>query len=272
VPTRLARDRLLPGALSGIAAGWVASSLPFYPAGWPLGLAAIGAALGFAAPRAGLVFTLAAAFFPLANISIGLALVFVAVSLGWLVLTWRDPRGALLLTVGPLLAPLGGLALLPVAVQTARGRVLRAAQAGAAVLLAALVAGLRHARLPFDGSAPPLGLGITGSVHPTAVASAFVSQLHMHPVLVAEAVILAAAAAALPSARNRGPWPAVLFGGGLFAATALAAPAANVLPLALVSWLLAAALALESRTAPRASAKAGPKPPTAPSRKPKRRL
>jgi hypothetical protein len=263
---RLARDRLLPGALSGIAAGWVASRLAFYPEGWPLGLAAAGAALGFTAPRAGLAFALVTAFFPLANISLGLALLFAAVATGWLVLTWRDPHSALLLTVGPLLAPLGGLALLPVAVQAARGRMLRAVQAGAAVLLTALVAGLRHARLPFDGSTPPLGLGIAGSVHPTAVASALTAQLQAHPVLIAEAAILAAAAAVLPSLRRRGPWPAALFGAGLFAATALAAPAANILPLALVSWLLAAGLALEGHTA----APAGPQPSS--SRKPKPRL
>src|SRR6185503_15250346 len=46
----LASERLLPGALAGIASGWVAMTLPFYPGGWPLGLAAAGAALGFTWP------------------------------------------------------------------------------------------------------------------------------------------------------------------------------------------------------------------------------
>src|SRR5689334_8293545 len=32
----LAKARLLPGALAGVASGWVAAALPFYPAGWPL--------------------------------------------------------------------------------------------------------------------------------------------------------------------------------------------------------------------------------------------
>jgi hypothetical protein len=103
-------------------------------------------------------------------------------------------------------------------------------------------------------------------VHPTAVASAFVSQLQAHPVLIAEAAILAAAAAALPSVRGRGPWPAALYGAGLFAATALAAPAASVLPLALVAWLVAGGLALEAHTATPAKAKPSS------SRKPKPRL
>jgi hypothetical protein len=243
----LSADRIVPGALTALATGWVASRLAFYPGGWPLGLAAAGAALGFTAPRAGLVFALAVTFFPLANISLGLALLFAAMAVGWLALTWRDPRGALLLTVGPLLAPLAALALIPVAVQLARGRARRATQAAGAVCLAALVAGLHRTPLPFDGSPPPLGLGVTGSDHPTAVAGAFVAQLQAHPVLVAEAVILAAAAAVLPAARQRGPWPAAVFGAALLTATALAAPAAAVLPLVGAAWLTAGALALESK-------------------------
>jgi hypothetical protein len=241
-------DRLLPGALAGIAAGWVAARLPFYPPGWPLGLAAAGAALGFASPRAGLALALLTAFFPLANVSLGLALVYAALAVCWTALTWRDPRGALLFAVGPLLAPLAALALVPVAAQAARGRARRGVQAGTAVLLAALVAGLRHAPLPFDGSAPPLGLGIAGSTHPSAVAGALLHQLTSRPALLGEAVVLAAAAVVLPSVRRRGPWAAALYGGAFLAATALTAPAASILPLVAAAWLTAGALALERRT------------------------
>src|SRR5437899_3606488 len=53
--------RVLPGALTGIASGWVASRLPFYPAGWPIAITGIGAALGFTAPRIGLMFALTVA-------------------------------------------------------------------------------------------------------------------------------------------------------------------------------------------------------------------
>src|SRR5579871_4380466 len=173
--------------------------------GWPLGLAALAGALGFAAPRAAVLFTLAIAFFPLANISVGLATVYAAAAAVWAVLTWRDARGGLLLALGPLLAPLAALALLPLAVQTARGKGRRALQAAAGVVLAAVVAGLRHASLPFDGSAAPLGLGITGSARPTAVATALLAELGRHPELVAEAAVLGAAAAALPFVRGRGP-------------------------------------------------------------------
>jgi hypothetical protein len=53
---------------------------------------------------------------------------------------------------------------------------LAAAQAAAAVLLAALVAGLRRAPLPLDGSTPPLGPA-SGSRTSRRPAAAFWSQL-----------------------------------------------------------------------------------------------
>jgi eukaryotic-like serine/threonine-protein kinase len=115
----VARDRLLPGALAGVASGWVAAALPFYPAGWPFGLAAAAALLGFAAPRAGLLFTLATAFFPLANISFGLAGAYAALAVLWAALNWRDARTGLLLALGPIVAPLAALPLLPLTTRTA---------------------------------------------------------------------------------------------------------------------------------------------------------
>src|SRR5206468_792944 len=79
---RLFAERLLPGGLTGLAAGWVSSTLPFYPQHWPVGLAVAGIAIGAAAPRAGLLFALTVAFFPLANISLGLAAVYAALAAG----------------------------------------------------------------------------------------------------------------------------------------------------------------------------------------------
>jgi eukaryotic-like serine/threonine-protein kinase len=244
----VASQRLAPAALTGLATGWVAATLPFYPAGWPVGIAALGAALGFATPRLGLLYALTVAFFPLANISLGLAIVYAAVAACWFALSWRDARAGLLLAVGPLLAPLAALALLPLAAQFARGRARRAAQAGCALLLAAAIAGLRHSSLPFDGSAPPLGLGITGSSRPGAVAHALWAQLLAHPALVGEALVLGAAAALLSRVRRRGPWPAAIFGAALLAATALLAPAAAILPLIAAAWLTATVLAFEPQT------------------------
>ncbi|HEY0417650.1 MAG TPA: serine/threonine-protein kinase [Gaiellaceae bacterium] len=241
----VAVTRGVPGALAGLSTAWAASRLPFYPAGWPAALAVTAAALGATTPRTALLFTLAVAFFPLANASLGLALLYAAVAALWAAVTWRDARTGLLFALGPLAAPLAALPLLPLAAQAARGRLRRAAHVVAAVLLAAVAAGIRHARLPFDGATPPLGLGVAESRSPTAVASALWSQLSAHPVIALEALALAAAAAVLPAARRRGPWPAALFAAGLLSATALLAPDAPVLPLIAASWLTAAALTLE---------------------------
>src|SRR5205823_3098114 len=162
---------------------------------------------------------------------------------GWAALNWRDARTGLLLAVGPLAAPLAALPLLPLAAQLARGRGRRGVQVAAAVLLAAVVAGVRGVPLPFDRSLAPLGLGIAGSTRPTAVTVVLWHQLAAHPVIAIEALVLGAAAIALPSVRGRGPWGAVLFGGALLAATATIAPGAAVLPLIGAAWVTAAALA-----------------------------
>jgi eukaryotic-like serine/threonine-protein kinase len=240
-------ERVLPATAAGVATGWATSALPFYPPGWSLGLGALTAAATLAGPRLGLVTALATLFFPLANISTGLALLYAVVAVAWIVLTWRDARAGLLLIVGPLLAPIAALGLIPLAAQCARGTPRRVAQAAGAVLLAAIVAGLRHARVPFDLSKPPLGLGIDGSRRPTAVAHALIGQLGAHPTLLAEALILATAAAVLPLLRRRGPWVAAGYGAALLAATALTAPAAAILPLIAAAWISAAALTLDSR-------------------------
>ncbi|HEY3962240.1 MAG TPA: serine/threonine-protein kinase [Gaiellaceae bacterium] len=238
--------RVLPAGLAAASAGWVSATLPFYPTHWSIAIAATAAALGFVAPRAALAFVLGVAFFPLANISVGLAALYAVLAVALFLFSWRDARSGLLLAAGPLLAPLGALGALPLVAQLARGRARRGVQAGVAVLLAALVAGVRHARLPFVHSLPPLGLGIDGSRSATAVGAALIRQLQAQPVLLWEAVVIAIAAVALPYARRRGPWVAAGFGTALLAATALTAPATAVLPLVATAWLTAAVLALET--------------------------
>ena len=243
--SRLAAS-LLPAGTAALFTGWVASTMPFYPAGWPLALAAAAGGLAALAPRAGLAFALAAAFFPLANASLGAAALYAGVAAVLLALAWRDPRAGLLPVVGPLLAAVGALALVPLASQLARGWWRRAACAASSVLLAGLVAGLAHEELPFAAGTPPLELGIEGSERPGAVAYALWTALAAHPVLLVEAAVLAAAAAALPAFRRRGPWGAAAFGALLLAGTALAAPSAPLLPLVAAAWAAAAALALGS--------------------------
>src|SRR4051794_36572926 len=146
------RDRVVPAAACGVGSAWVASVLPFYPEGWPLGLAAAGAALGFAAPRVGLLFALTVALFPLANISLGLALVYAAVAGLCAALAWNDARAGLVALAGPLLAPFG---LVPLAAQLASGAVRRGAQAGAAAAGAPPPAGPPRARPPPRPGAGP---------------------------------------------------------------------------------------------------------------------
>ena len=255
-------QRLPPALFAAVWTGWVAASLPFYPAGWAAGLAAFAGALGAAVPRAGLLFALTATFFPLANISLGLALLFALIAAGWTALTWSDPRGNLVLVAGALLAPIGALAFLPLVAQLARGPVRRGAQAAAAVIVATIVAGLRHQRLPFDDALAPLGLGISGSDRPSAVAAALAAAIGAHPVVLAEAGVLAAAAVALPYLRGRGLWAAAGAGSALLAATALVAPLSAYLPIVAAGWLTAVLLAAPRLRRPVIATEA-PRPTTA---------
>ena len=201
--------RALPAGACALATGWVASTLPFYPAQWPLGLAAVAAALGFAAPRAGLAFALAVAFFPLANISLGLGD------------PLRGARGRLARARLERRPGRAARARRAAARAARRARPRSARGAGRARAPAAracrpappccsppLVAGLRHERLPFDGSVPPLGLGIAGSEQPgRRRATRSGRRCSPIPALLAETAVFAAAAALLPSVRGRGPWP-----------------------------------------------------------------
>ncbi len=228
--------RLPAAALAAAVAGWTAGTLPFYPPGWAPGLAGAAALLTLVRERLGLVFALVVPFFPLANISLGLAVAYAALAAAWIALAWRDPRSGLLFALGPALAPLAALGLLPVAAQVARGPVRKAATVGVGVLLAALVAGLRGVSLPFGQGRPPLGLGIAGSERPTAVAHALADTLGAYPGLAAEAVALALLAAAIPFVRARGPWTIAVFGAAMLASTLLLAPAAPAVPLVAAAW------------------------------------
>ena len=125
-----------PPALAALAAGWIASSLPFYPASWPVLLAAAAGALTALRARAGLAFALAVPVFPLGNLSFGLAVLYAAFAVAWLALMWGDARRGLLFCTGLLLGPVGLLGLMPIVALQARGFVRRGAHAGAAVLLA----------------------------------------------------------------------------------------------------------------------------------------
>jgi Protein kinase domain len=236
--------RLAPAAAGGFFAGATAAALPFYPSGWPLGLAAVAAALTVFRERAGLAFALAVPILPLGNLSAGLAWAYAAVALAWLACTWRDARAGVFFVAGPLLAPLSLLALLPLAARSVRGGARRALQVVAAVLAAAVVAGMRGGRLPFTGAvAPSLDFGRTRD--PFAAAGTLWHALAARPVLLFEAVALAAAAAILPCVRQR--WIAPF---GLFLLAGVLMPDPAVPDAAIVATVIATCLGLAAAGPP----------------------
>jgi hypothetical protein len=239
--TKTLLHRVAPAAATGLAAGAGAAMLPFYPSGAAAAIGVIAALVSFQAPRAGLALALAAPVFPLGNVSFGLALVYGAVALAWLAMSWRDARFGLAFLAGPLLALVGLLALVPVAVAGSRGASRRGAQALAAVAVATVAAGLRGWELPFrQGAVPPLDLE---GVDSAATAIAALSEA-VPAGLALEALALAAIAVALPFART--PWRIAGLGAAALGATLLAAPAAPALPLIAAVWLTCAGLALKS--------------------------
>ena len=208
--------RFAPAAAAGLFAGSTAGALSFYPTGWPLGLAAAALAATLLRERLGLVLALAVPVLPLGNLSAGLAWTYLAFALAWLALTWRDARAGLFFVAGPLLAPLSLLGSLPFAAQAVRGRVRRVAQVFTAVVVAAIVAGLRGERLPLTGAAPPK-LALGGTHDPLAVSERLWDALGSQPTLLFEGVFLAVAAAALPlvGRRSIAPFGLLLLGGML---------------------------------------------------------
>ena len=176
-------QQLAPPILAGVYAAVGASLLPFYPAHTAAPLAALAAALSFAAPRAGLALALAVPILPLGNVALALALLYAFVALLWFVFQVREPRRALLPALGPLLGP-----LVPVLFFTTPSVTRRAGGAAAAVALAAAVHAVRQGQI---------GQGLPGSRDPVAAAGVIV---HAAPTtLLFEIPAIALAAAILPS-------------------------------------------------------------------------
>jgi hypothetical protein len=244
-PRRVARRIAAPG-LAALATGWAASALPFYPAFWPVLLAALAAALTAVRARLGLAFTLAVPVFPLGNFSFGLAVAYSAFAAGWLALMWRDSRRGLLFSSGLLLGPIGLLGLVPLVVLVARGTVRRVAHAAAAVLLAGAAAGIHGSEIPFT-AAPAEPLGIRGSEHPIAVVQAIWHWLEATPALGLEAVVLGIAAGSLVLVARGADLIIAALVGCLLAGTLLVAPDAAAFPLVATGWITYLAVTLMSR-------------------------
>ncbi|HEX6725069.1 MAG TPA: serine/threonine-protein kinase [Gaiella sp.] len=198
-------QRLAPAGMASLATVVGGSLLPFWPG---LLLAALAVAAGvaaFRAPRLGLAVALAAPIFPLGNVAQAAAIVYGVLALGWLAVTWRDPRAGLAFWAGPILSGLGLLPLLPLAVQPARGWWRRGMHAGAGVCAAAAVAGLSGKALPLTGTVVG-DLGIAETERPTDVLNALGALLGDSTAIATTALALGIVAALLPWATSRGRW------------------------------------------------------------------
>lgn len=233
--------RLGPAALASLTAALTATLLPFWTPGLVLLLALAAAGAMWRAPRVGLAIALFVPVFPLGNVAQAAAVAYAAVAVAWLALWWREARAGLLFVAGPLLATMGLLALLPLAVQPASGRARRALQAFAGVLAAAAAAGLRGQPLPLTGETAA-NLGVDGSTRVTDVLGALRGFLEGNTGLVAVALVFALAAALLPDARRRGLGGIAVLGVAQIGLILVLAPALQVLSLVLGTLLLCAAL------------------------------
>ncbi|HEU5264830.1 MAG TPA: serine/threonine-protein kinase, partial [Gaiellaceae bacterium] len=241
-PINVLARRVAPIGLAVVAAALGATLLPF----WPVALVvAIVVGAGLAAwldPRLGLLVALAAPVFPLGNYAQSAALLYGMFALGWLVLCWRDARHGLLFACGPLLAGAGLLALVPLAVQPARGSVRRVLHAGVAVLAALLVTGVAGEELPLvSRQAEPLGIGPLDPL--SDVALTIWGSLAGYNAALGGVVVAATAAAILPWLRDRSRYGVAALGAVLIGLSiATGAGLVNTIVLLLV-WGAAAAVA-----------------------------
>jgi hypothetical protein len=184
------------------------------------------------APRAGLAIALFVPVFPLGNVAQAAAVAYGVLAISWLAIFWRDARTGLLFVAGPILAAIGAIALLPLAVQPASDRLRRALQAFAGVLVAAAVAGLGGRPLPLTGSLVP-NLGVDGSTRVSDVVQALAVVVSDNAGLVVVALVLGLVAALLPDARRRGLKGIAVIGVGQIALIVVCAPAVPALSIVL---------------------------------------
>jgi serine/threonine-protein kinase len=234
--------RAATAGLFAAVTAFAATLLPFWPPGLVALLALAAGGLTLRWPRAALALALFAPVFPLGNVAQGAAIVWGMLAAAWLALSWRRPLAGLAFVAGPLLAPLGLLALLPLVVQPVRGTLRRALTSGVAVLAAGLTAGLAGAPLPLTGNDVG-GLGIDGTERPTDVVAALFEVLRLNPALLTTALALAATTALLPRARARGPWGIAGIGALQISLVLLWAPTIPWVSVVLGTWLLCALLA-----------------------------
>jgi hypothetical protein len=221
--------------LAGATAAIGVTLLPFWPPALAIAVALGAAAAALLNPRLGMAIALATPLFPFGNDARSAALVYGGFALAWLAVTWRESRFGLLFVAGPLLAPLGALALVPLAVQPLRSPFLRGLQGALAVLAAALLTGL-------DGET-----GVAPGATVTDVATALLSSLAAQPALIAAAAVAGLAGAFLPWIKQQHRFAVAGVGLVLIVASIAGGSGALGAFLALAGWGVAALLAAGSR-------------------------
>jgi hypothetical protein len=234
-PARRHARRVLPVVLSAVAAALGATFLPFWPPELVAVLVLSAALASWLDPRLGLALTLAVPVLPLGNIAAALAGLYAIFAVGWLVLSWRDARHGLWFLSGPLLAAVGLLALLPIALSPVQGVARRAAQGALAVLSAVLLAAVAGEQLPVAGGvADGLDVGPLDSVGSSA--AALWSWLAQEPLVLAAATLAGAASALLPVARKRWRFGIAGLGFVVTAASVLGGAAVGATIVVLIVW------------------------------------
>jgi hypothetical protein len=242
LPSPSVPGRALTAVFGAVLAGWTAATIPFFPAGWPLALAAAVVAATLVRERLGIVLALAVPIFPIGNFSSGGALLYAAFAAALLAVTWREPRSTLLFALGPLLAPLSAVALLPIAAARIGSGARRALVTVLGMLTAAVVAAIDHGTLPLIGGAAPRSAGLRGATGALGVAGSLAHTATAHPAFLLETGLLAAVAVALPYVAGKGLFWSVGLGAGMLVATILALPAGA--PISLYVALVACSVAV----------------------------
>jgi hypothetical protein len=234
-PARRHARRVLPVVFGVVTAALGATFLPFWP---PELVALLVIATGLACwldPRLGLALALAVPILPLGNIAVAAATLYGVFAAAWLVVNWRDARHGLWFVAGPLLAAVGLLPLVPLALIPVRNTARRAAHGVLAVLSTVLLAGVAGDQLPIaGGTTASLELGPLDSVG--SAATTVWSWLAHEPVVLAAAVLVGAAATLLPWARRRSPIGVWAVGFAVIAASVLAGASVASTIVAMLVW------------------------------------
>ena len=228
-------ERVAAAGGAAAAAGITTHVLPFFPTGWPLGLAAAAFAATLVNERAGLALCLAIPILPLGNYAQGLAFLYALAAAVALAAFWRSPRAGLVGALGAGLGPAWMIGLLPVLGLTIRRPAMRAAGVAAAVLVAGAIAGA--ARIG--------ALGVPATTSLVAAAKAVGREVSGNPQLLATAVALAVGAVALPYVRGRGPLAAAGYALGVAGLTVVPVPHEPNLAVIVLTAATALVLGLE---------------------------